>query len=314
MSSISVVTSSALVSIPIPSKPPPATLMIETTMASEPSNSESLTVGKVNIASDDPTGIRTVNTPVKSEPSVAVPVYARVTVTSSAALIAAGVESVSEIVYAVVVEPSTTEPGPTSETRIVSGLLASSRIVPVPVSDGFEVVPPVVVTVTVKVSVISAIASSVIGVRNRIVVSPAAIIAAVAGTQAVPSKNSNSLMPIIPKSTVSPVAVTPIALMLKSISSNVGLESSTVNTANGSLPSVTITSVIMISGISSSMMSVVTSKSVPEIVSASSEPPVSVSIATVKFSNGSPKVSLIVGISKVADVEPAGIVTEATPL
>ena len=118
----------------------------------------------------------------------------------------------------------------------------------------------------------------------------------------------------MPKSTASPIAVTPLADRLKSIASNVGLLNSTVNSANASKPSVTITSLTAIFGMSSSMMSVVTSKSVGSICRSSSVPPVTEAIAIVKFSSGSPSASSIVGIVTLAVVDPAGIVTEAIPV
>ena len=70
---IDVVTSSSSGSIPMASKPPPATLSMVTTINSSPSNNASSTVGKVNATESEPAGITTVATLVKSEPSVAVP-------------------------------------------------------------------------------------------------------------------------------------------------------------------------------------------------------------------------------------------------
>ena len=148
--------------------------------------------------------------------------------------------------------------------------------------------------VTVNVSIISATASSVIGVRNWITVTPGAKEADVAGTKLVPSKTSSSAIPMIPKSKVSPSAVTPMADKSKSMASNVGLLSSTVNAAKASEPSVTITSLTEIVGVSLSTMSVVTSKSIGSICRSSSEPPVTESMAIVKSSSGSPSESSMV--------------------
>ncbi len=190
----------------------------------------------------------------------------------------------------------------------------SSWIVPVPVALGLSVVPPVVVTVTSNVSSDSAITSSWIGVRSRIEVVPAAMVVEVSGVQTVPSKTSSSLGPGIPKSTPSPIAVIGIVVIPKVMSSKVGLLSSTVNSAWVSTPSVTTTSVIEITGVSSSMIFVVTELFVEEIRVASNEPPVTELIVTTKFSIGSPSVSSIVGIVNVAVVDPAGMVTDPTPV
>ena len=78
------------------------------------------------------------------------------------------------------------------------GASSSSVIVAVPSADAFEVVPALVVAVSVKVSSPSKMVSVLIGVRTRALVSPAAKVAVVASTQLVPSKTCRLPRPPVP--------------------------------------------------------------------------------------------------------------------
>src|SRR5918997_623079 len=89
------------------------------------------------------------------------------------------------------------------------GALSLSTMVPVPVAEGFAVVPVLVVAVSVKVSSASSIASLVIGVRTSTLVVPGAKVALVPSTQVVPPSTETWRLPApsAPKSMPPPVAV-----------------------------------------------------------------------------------------------------------
>ena len=143
---------------------------------------------------------------------------------------------------------SVTDAGPVMLTKVGSGV-ASSRIVLVPMSPLLAVVPLTCATASVKVSPLSAIASSVIVVRIWIEEFPAAMVAfPVNGCHALPSKNSSPGPKSLPWT-----AETSANANDTTISSTLGLERLAVKTANGSVPSVAITLSILIVGRSSSL-------------------------------------------------------------